>query len=160
MENNEKRLILDRSVFFGTTTENLCEFASNYFLILPEVLIYECATAPTKKERQSSLIRFTETIRAGAYVCPSVGFIEERETQQGHPYDNIEDETETNIIRGASGIEWAEQRAQQAKANEMQRTKRILEWANNVTALKDSISQLESIKQYAKAAKIKTQKDK
>jgi len=160
MDNNRKRLILDKSVFFGTSTEKLRQFASNHFLILPEVLIYECATAPTQKERQSSLIRFTETIRAGAYVCPSVGLIEERETQQGCPYGNIEDETETNIIRGASGIEWAEQRVQQMKDNEIQRTKKTLLWANNINRRKEGISHLEPITQSAKAGERIAQKDK
>jgi hypothetical protein len=50
MENNCRRIILDKNIFCGTRDEKLCQFARSHFLILPEVLIYECATTPNKKD--------------------------------------------------------------------------------------------------------------
>jgi len=160
MENNCKRLILDKNILIGTSEEKLRQFTSNHFLILPEVLTYECATAPNEREKRLLLQRFRNVIRAGAYLCPSVGLIVEKEEQQGCPYDNIEDATETNIIREASGIQWAEERAKQVKDNEMQRTEKIHKLANDIAELKESVSQFGCLGPYVKAARKKSQKDK
>jgi len=159
MENNCKRLILDKSIFVGTSEQKLCQFAKNHFLILPEVLIYECATAPDRK-KGPLLQRFTNIVRAGGYVCPSVGLMVEKETQQGYQYGNIEDISKTQIIRTASEIQWAEERSQKAKENEMKHTEKCRELAIKIAERREVVNQLEPLKKYVKEARKISQRNK
>lgn len=64
-----KYLILDKSVFEATSTSELEDFAKDHFLILPDVLYYECAT--TTKNKEELLDRFRAVIVSGAYICIS-----------------------------------------------------------------------------------------
>ncbi|MCK4795354.1 MAG: hypothetical protein KAV87_67115 [Desulfobacteraceae bacterium] len=160
MGNNCKRLIIDKSIFAGTSNEKLCQFAKNHFLILPEVLTYECATDSEKEKRQLLLQRFTDIIRAGAYVCPSVALIVEKEAQQGCPYGDIENATETRIIRTGTSIQWTENRAEKVKENEMSLTKEFLELAIKINECRQGVSKLEPLAKCVKAARETCQKDK
>ncbi|MFA5423286.1 MAG: hypothetical protein WC374_05460 [Phycisphaerae bacterium] len=159
MNKSCKRLILDKNVFLGTSTDKLCQFAKSHFLILPEVLAYECATTQ-EEEKQLLLERFTNTIRAGAYVCPSIGMISEREQQDRCPYGNIEDENETEKIKKALGIRWAEERIENVKDKEMQRTKEFYTQAKEIAQRIKLIGESKTLKPYVKAAGKKSQQDK
>jgi hypothetical protein len=56
------QLVIDKDVFRGTSTQSLCDFVRNHFLILPDDLYYECVTADRKQ--QELLCRFRDVILA------------------------------------------------------------------------------------------------
>ncbi len=84
-----KQLIIDKSVFRATSTSKLKEFVENYFLILPDVLYYECVTSD--EEQEELLDRFREVILAGGYICPSRNAIIQREAENLYPYSSLVD---------------------------------------------------------------------
>ena len=93
----KKYLILDKSVFEATSTSKLGIFAQNHFLILPDVLYYECATTDKNKERL--LDRFRSVILSGAYTCPSYVGIIRNEAKNFYPYGFIVDLEEVPAVR-------------------------------------------------------------
>jgi len=111
-QDDYKQLIIDKSVFQGTTTEKLCQFSRNHFLIIPNVLIYECATESDVRTKQKLLERFIHVISAGAYTCPGIGTIQDIENQTNQAHSYIADLKETNelreIFRGNKQIKWTE----------------------------------------------------
>lgn len=92
-----KYLILDKSVFEATSTSKLGKFAQNHFLIIPDVLYYECATTDTNKERL--LDRFRSVILSGAYICPSCIDIIKNEAKNLSPYGFVVDLGEVQAVR-------------------------------------------------------------
>jgi len=92
-----KYLILDKSVFEATSTSKLGKFSQNHFLILPDVLYYECATTDTNKERL--LDRFRSVILSGAYICPNCIDIIKNESKNLSPYGFIVDLGEVQEVR-------------------------------------------------------------
>ena len=92
-----KQLIIDKVVFEGTNTNKLCAFAENHFLILPDVLLYECLTTPKKNNILSH--RFEQVMLAGAYVCPPIKTILYKEAHNLSPYGFLPDLKMTTYIR-------------------------------------------------------------
>ena len=85
-------LILDKSVFGYTSTEELCDFVKNHFVVLSFVLHDECVT---EEYPQALLNRFGEVLLGGAYICPSARDIVEKEGQILEPFGSLVDEALT-----------------------------------------------------------------
>ncbi len=49
-----KQIIIDKDMFRGINLNALCDFTWNHFLILPDVLYYECVTADEIRKCDSS----------------------------------------------------------------------------------------------------------
>lgn len=84
-----KYLILDKSVLEATLTCKLEQFVQNHFLILPNVLYYECIT--TEKNQEELLERFRSVILAGGYTSPSCKDIIQNEARNLCPYGFLVD---------------------------------------------------------------------
>ena len=85
-------LILDKSVFGYTSTEELCDFVKNHFVVLSLVLHDECVT---EEYPQALLNRFGEVLLAGADICLSARDIVEKEGQTLEPFGSLVDEALT-----------------------------------------------------------------
>jgi len=92
-----KQLIIDKTVFQGTSTSKLKEFAQSHFLILPDVLYYECATTDTNEDKL--LDRFRSVILSGAYICPSCRQIINNEAETLSPYGFLVDLRRVSTVR-------------------------------------------------------------
>lgn len=92
-----KKIIIDKTVFQGTSTEYLIEFARSHFLILSEVLLYECLTTDRDKDRL--LDRFREVVLAGGKICPNRNEIINTEAKTLLPYGNLVDSSKTYSVR-------------------------------------------------------------
>ena len=99
MKSVPKQLVIDKDVFQGTNQAYLCKFAKSHFLILPDVLLYECITSPEKKDILQQ--RFARVMLAGAYVCPPVTAIVFKEAQKLSPYAFLPDLKMTTDIRAS-----------------------------------------------------------
>ena len=84
-----KSIILDKSAFVGMNLNDLCNFARNYFLILPMVLHDECAE--NKEKRQQLFERFRRIILSDGYICQAGRDIVEKEAQTLQPYGFLAD---------------------------------------------------------------------
>ena len=84
-----KQLILDKSILCGTHKVGLTQFAGTHCVVLPEVLLYECAT--TQNARGTILARCREMVLAGARVCPSLKTIVQHEAKSLAPYGQLAD---------------------------------------------------------------------
>ena len=67
-----KQIVLDKDVFTGTNLDELCDFARDHLLLVPHVLLYECATSENR-EKMKLLQRFEKLVKGGAYYCPIGG---------------------------------------------------------------------------------------
>ena len=92
-----KQIVIDKDLFQGTARDELCSFAQNHFLILPDTLCYECVTADATKEKL--LDRFRLAILAGAYICPNIEDIIEKEANNLSPYGFLVDLEEVPAVR-------------------------------------------------------------
>jgi len=92
-----KQVIIDKDVFRGENTAELCAFAGSHFLILPDVLYYECVTANEKREEL--LDRFREVILAGGCICASRNTIIQKEAKDLSPYGPLVDMQEIRAVR-------------------------------------------------------------
>ncbi len=92
-----KKIIIDKSVFQGTSTEYLLEFAQSHFLILSEALLYECLT--TDRDKDGLLDRFRKVVLAGGEICPNRDEIINTEAKTLLPYGNLVDSSKTYSIR-------------------------------------------------------------
>jgi transposase len=84
-----KHLILDKTVLYGTGTVRLTEFAGTHCVVLPDVLLYECAT--TQKDKELMLDRCREMVLGGARVCPSLKTMVQHEANTLAPYGQLVD---------------------------------------------------------------------
>jgi len=82
-----KKIVIDKSVFRGTSTSKLQEFVRNHFLILPDVLYYECVTSD--EEQDKLLDRFKDVVLAGGFICPSRNEIIQKEAKDLSPYRSL-----------------------------------------------------------------------
>jgi hypothetical protein len=87
MNKGPKQLVIDKSLFEATPTRKIKEFARNYFLILPNGLLYECLT--TQRAKNSLLHRFREGVLAGGYLCSSIYDIVRYESEHLMPYGTL-----------------------------------------------------------------------
>ncbi|MBN2020135.1 MAG: hypothetical protein JW749_07920 [Sedimentisphaerales bacterium] len=94
-----KKLIIDKSLFESTlpSPQKLLEFAHNHFLILPDVLYFECATALQREEQLLELFR--NVILNGAYRCESWWSIIKKEARELLPYGPLVDLSEVEAVR-------------------------------------------------------------
>lgn len=97
MRSIPKIVIIDKDMFRGSSTIQLVQFVQNHFLILSEVLLYECAT--DEDSHQELLKRFKTVMLAGAYTCPNSWRIINREAYTLQPYGFLADLNETSRIR-------------------------------------------------------------
>lgn len=95
----KKHLILDKSVFEATSTSKLEKFAENHFLILPEILLYECLT--TQNNKEVLLNRFKQVLLVGAHICPNIKTILNEEANNLSPYGSLVNPKTTDKIRSA-----------------------------------------------------------
>lgn len=94
-----KQIIIDKDVFGGIKTDDLRDFAKNHFLVLPEVLLYECLT--TQKNQENLLDRFRQVLLAGACICPNIKSIINKEAKELSPYGPLVNLRNTQEIRSA-----------------------------------------------------------
>ena len=99
-----KQIVIDKDAFVGIRLDDLCDFAKDHFLILPEVLIYECMTSDDMTERQL-LQRCRKVIVSGAYYCPrSVTYLK-WEARNTSPYPwFLPDLQKTHLIRKKNSV--------------------------------------------------------
>jgi hypothetical protein len=101
---NLKQITIDKDAFIGIDLDVLCSFAKNHFLILPEVLIYECMTSDEMKKRRL-LERCKTVIDSGAYYCPRSMTYAKWEAQNSSPYSwFIADLKRTNLMRKKNSV--------------------------------------------------------
>lgn len=98
MESNPKQLIIDKNVFQGTETSQLCQFVKKHLLILPHVLFYECFT-DQEDAKQKLLSRLRDVMLAGGYTCHNSNHIVREEGRTLQPYGYLPDLSETSAIR-------------------------------------------------------------
>lgn len=99
-----KQIIIDKDAFVGIKFDDLCDFAKNHSLILPDVLCYECHTDFSVEQRRT-LKHCEQLIQHGAYYCScSTGFLRsEGSSLEQYPWF-LPDLKVTQLIRnGASG---------------------------------------------------------
>ena len=99
-----KQIVIDKSTFLGMKLDDLCNFAKDHCLIIPEVLIYECMTSNNMKERKL-LQCCKKLIVSGAYYCPrSVTYLK-WEARNTSPYPwFLPDLGKTDLIRKKNSI--------------------------------------------------------
>jgi len=99
MNKGPKQLLIDKSLFDATPTRKIKEFVRNYFLILPNGLLYECLT--TERAKDKLLHRFREGVLAGGYVCSSIYDTVRYEGEDLAPYGNLVDAEYCDAFRQA-----------------------------------------------------------
>jgi len=83
-----KQLIIDKNIFQATKTDFLCRFAENHFLILPEILLYECSTG-SEENKDVLLDRFEKVRTAGGRICPNIKTMLNEEAKNLLPYGSL-----------------------------------------------------------------------
>jgi hypothetical protein len=92
-----KEIIIDKTVFRAASASKLEGFVQNHFVILPDVLYYECVTAD--KNREVLLDRFRDVVFAGGYICPSRNIIIQKEAENLSPYGPLVDMQTISAVR-------------------------------------------------------------
>ena len=85
-----KYLILDKSIFQGTSTTDLRQLAETHNVVLPETMLYECVTTE-KREKVAILDRCRDVILAGAVFCPAISSVVHVEAKELRPYGPLVD---------------------------------------------------------------------
>jgi hypothetical protein len=91
-------VILDKSVFVGTATPELCGFAKKHTLIVPGVLIQECEISPDLKT-QHLIKKIWEVVRAGADIWHLPFRAVEKEKESFRACDSLFDDEFTERFR-------------------------------------------------------------
>jgi len=128
------QLIIDKDVFRGTSTSKLEEFVQNIFLILPDVLYYECVTADERREEL--LDRFRKVILAGGCICPSRNTIIQKEAENLSPYGPLVDIQEIPAVRQTfqeNRRPYNSKDVEAAYKNELEMAQMIMDSADNFT---------------------------
>lgn len=128
-----KQLIIDKDVFMGIKTDDLRDFAKNHFLILPEVLYYECLT--TSENREKLLNRFRSAVLAVGYVCPHFIHIIMREANTLIPYGSLVDPEKVNEYKLAfrkNVVLCAKEDIKEAHGNQLDLAQKLVGWANEL----------------------------
>ena len=95
-----KLLVIDKSVFHGTSTHHLVEFVKNHCIILPFAMVAECLMS--KIGAFDLLHRFQMCVRSGANVGMGATSALNSEKQTCTPLSNIVDWETTIAIRVGS----------------------------------------------------------
>jgi hypothetical protein len=129
----KKIIVIDKSVLQGTPTQKLKQFVNNHFLILPEVLYYECLT--TTKNRKELLQRFISVVLSGGYVCPYFIEIVRREANSLVPFGFLVDLDNADEYRSVfrKGAYLCTQKdVQEAHGNQMDLAQKLIDWAGDL----------------------------
>ena len=94
-----KLLIIDKSVFHGTSTHHLAEFVKNHRVILPFAMVAECLMSKTRAT--DLLQRFQACVKSGAIVGMGLTNVLNIEKQTCTPITSVVDEQATTAIRSA-----------------------------------------------------------
>jgi len=94
-----QKIIIDKDTFIGINLNALCIFTRSHFLVLPEVLLYECLTSLEKKG--ILLDRFRQVILAGGYVCSSGYAIVRDEAHRLNPHGPLVNREYSDGVRQA-----------------------------------------------------------
>ena len=94
-----KKLIIDKNIFDSTlpSPRKLLDFTHNHFVILPDVLYFECVT--TSENKSPLLELFRDMILNGAYISPSCRAIIGSEAQTLVPYGPLVKLSEVDAVR-------------------------------------------------------------
>jgi hypothetical protein len=92
-----KQLIIDKSVFHGSSTECLAEFCRNHQVVLPHALYAECLMSRNRPDLL--LQRFIECVKCGAAVGWGSPNIVQRERQSLQPVAGIINKDDTMGVR-------------------------------------------------------------
>jgi hypothetical protein len=93
-----KLLVLDKSIFQGTSLTKLCRFAKSHNILAGNVLLIECLISPDQVDRKL-LTRFQKLIGAGAMYTHLPFEIVNREKEALSPIKSIVDKNGTDTIR-------------------------------------------------------------
>ncbi len=93
-----KLLVLDKSIFRGTSLTKLCRFAKSHHILAGNVLLIECLISPNRIDR-NLLNRFQKLIKAGAMYTHLLFEIVNREKELLSPIKSIVDKNGTDTIR-------------------------------------------------------------
>ncbi len=100
-----KLLILDKSVFQGTTRGELVRFVKCHRVILPHALCVECAISqkgePPKESKDAVRLmqKLLDVVKSGAYAGKSPGKIVEEERSRNAAIESLIDMEQTQIMR-------------------------------------------------------------
>lgn len=100
-----KLLILDKSVFQGTTYNELIRFVKCHCVILPRVLCVECAISqkgdPPKNSKDPMHLtqKILDVVKNGAYIGKSPGKIIEEEKSRNAAIESLIDVEETQTMK-------------------------------------------------------------
>jgi len=134
MKSVPKQLVIDKDVFQGISTDDLCDFTRSHFLILPDDLYYECAT--TDRKQQELLDRFRDVILAGGCICPRRNKIIQEEAESLSPYGTLVDMRTISAVRKTfqkNSRPYKPEEVETAKANELQMAQMIIDFADGFT---------------------------
>ena len=134
MKSVPKQLVVDKDVFQGISTDDLCDFTRSHFLILPDDLYYECAT--TDRKQQELLDRFRDVILAGGCICPRRNKIIQEEAESLSPYGTLVDMRTISAVRKTfqkNSRPYKPEEVETAKANELQMAQMIIDFADGFT---------------------------
>lgn len=125
------QLVIDKDVFRGTNTQSLCDFARKHFLVFPDDLYYECASADRKQEEL--LDRFRDVILAGGCICPRRNKMIRQEAESLSPYGALVDLETISAVRKTFQKNYRPYKPEEietAKANELQVAQMIIEFGD------------------------------
>jgi len=134
MKSVPKQLVIDKNVFQGISTDDLCDFTRSHFLILPDDLYYECAT--TDRKQQELLDRFRDVILAGGCICPRRNKIIQEETETLSPYGPLVDMQTISAVRQTflkNRRPYNPEEVQTAYTNELEMAQMIIDLADGFT---------------------------
>jgi hypothetical protein len=157
----KKHLILDKSVFEATSTSKLGTFAQNHFLILSDVLYYECAT--TDKNRERLLDRFREVILAGGCICPSRNAIIQKEATNLSPYSLLVDMQAIPAVRHTfqeNSRPYDSKDVEAAYKNELEMAQQIITLADGFTEklISEDFELLAEVRKWDSSKKIRPER--
>ena len=134
MKSVPKQLVIDKDIFRGISTDDLCDFTRNHFLILPNVLYYECVT--TDERQQELLDRFRDVILAGGCICPRRNKIIQEEAKTLSPYGALVDMKTISAVRQTfqeNKRPYNPEEIEDAYRNELEMAKMIMDLADGFT---------------------------
>ena len=105
MQMNKKLLILDKSVFQGTTCDKLIRFVKCHRVILPHALYVECVISQKGnppndfKDPKRLVQKLLDVVKNGAYAGKSPSKIAEEERSRNAAIESLIDMEETQFMR-------------------------------------------------------------
>jgi hypothetical protein len=100
-----KLLVIDKSVFHGTTNRELVNFAKHCNVVLPYAIVIECFISEKKDGKKQTkdpiylLHRVEDTVKAGAHCGRSPGLILQEEKKHQRSANSVVDDNLSRDIR-------------------------------------------------------------